>query len=248
MRLYFSLSFILLFCTLTAQHLPCWGCPTVSVHETLKAYHGFTLSFNAKTKLANWVCYTLNLKKITGLKVKRATKFKYDASIPGGTATHADYKKSGYDKGHLAPAADMAWSQESMNDCFYYSNIAPQYPECNRGIWKQIEEQVRRMALKSDSLVIFTGPVFNTHPDILGASKISVPLAFFKIIGLFDKAELKLFAVQIPNAHQFKSPKHYACSVEAIERQTGLLFFTNLGLQCRELKRNINLLSLYNEN
>lgn len=249
MRVFIGLISLLVFSNYYAQPLPCWGCPSVSAHESLKIYQGFTLSFNPSTKLANWVCYTLNPQKLSAPKVKRNNKFKPDFSLKGGTAKDADYKKSGFDKGHLAPAADMAWSQASMNDCFYYTNIAPQYPECNRGIWKKLEEQVRRLALICDSLIVFTGPVFNTHHQVLGISKIAIPSGFYKIIVLFYATDFKVYSVLIPNVKQFENFNRYACSLANIEKQTGLIFITNLNLPLlHDLKQNINLLSLYNAN
>ena len=157
---FFSMSWIVfqLF-SLQAQSY-CASCPKPQAHDELKAYHGFTLSFNSKTKLAAWVYYELVPDYINGPKVKRASKFLFDSGLKGGTARNTDYKKSGFDKGHLAPAADMAWSAESMHDCFYFSNIVPQRPECNRGIWKQLEENVRKIAKKTDTVKVFSGPVF----------------------------------------------------------------------------------------
>ena len=92
------------------------------------------------------------------------------------------FPKSGFDKGHLAPAADMAWSAESMHDCFYFSNIVPQRPECNRGIWKQLEENVRKIAKKTDTVKVFSGPVFEGPKKYLGPSAIELPSSFYKII------------------------------------------------------------------
>lgn len=249
MRIYICLIALLISCCAIAQQFPCWGCPSVSIHESLKAYQGFTLSFNPDTKIASWVFYTLNPAKISAPKVKRNTKFKPDYTLPGGTASHADYKKSGFDKGHLAPAADMAWSQASMNDCFYYSNIAPQYPECNRGIWKQIEDKVRTMARHCDSLMVFTGPVFKQSQHRLGLSNILIPQAYYKIIAVFTAGQINTYAVVIPNARQFITADHYACSITAIEQLTGLNFFLNVNRPyMQSLKQRINLLNSFYEN
>ena len=77
--------------------------------------------------------------------------------------TNKDYLKSGYDKGHLAPAADMKYSTTTMKESFYFSNMSPQKPEFNRGIWKELEEQVRNWAQIYDTVYIVTGPILSDN-------------------------------------------------------------------------------------
>lgn len=246
---FFSMSWIVfqLF-SLQAQSY-CASCPKPQAHDELKAYHGFTLSFNSKTKLATWVYYELVPNYVNGPKVKRASKFLFDSGFKEGTARNSDYKKSGFDKGHLAPAADMAWSAESMHDCFYFSNITPQRPECNRGIWKQLEEIVRKIAKKADTVKVFTGPVFNGTKQYLGSSAIEIPISFYKIIQVCYLNKITYYSLMIPNTNHYNSLNSYACTIDYIEAKTGLDFFKNLESKSENLiESRVNLLSLEYEN
>ena len=94
-----------------------------------------------------WVIYRLTKQQALTKAAKRDDNFKEDPSVPTGSATLADYRRSGYDRGHLAPAADMAYSRQTMEDSFFMSNMSPQRPAFNRGIWKDLEAQVRDFAI-----------------------------------------------------------------------------------------------------
>ena len=91
-----------------------------------------------------------------------------------------DYTRSGYDRGHLAPAGDMKWSAKAMRESFYLSNICPQKPKLNRGIWKDLEEQCRLWALDNGSLLIVTGPVITGDMKRLGKTGLRYPKPFIR--------------------------------------------------------------------
>jgi endonuclease G len=94
---------------------------------------------------------------------KRKDNFRSDPKVKTGSAALSDYKGSGYDRGHLAPAADFKWSATAMSESFYMSNMSPQVPGFNRGIWKNIESTVRNWAVENDEIYIVTGPVLILH-------------------------------------------------------------------------------------
>src|SRR5690606_14328696 len=106
---------------------------------------------------------------------KRTDNFRPDPKIASGTATNADYLRSGYDRGHLAPAADMGWSIASMSESFYFSNMSPQMPGFNRGIWSQLEKLMRTWAIEYGNIFLATGPVFSDSLPFIGANKVSIP-------------------------------------------------------------------------
>ena len=108
---------------------------------------GYSLEHNEKTEQSFWVAYELTKEEVSGT-VKRKDAFRSDPTISTGSAVLSDYKGSGYDRGHLAPAADMKWSKKVMSESFYMSNMSPQDPSFNRGIWKKLEEKVRDWLLK----------------------------------------------------------------------------------------------------
>lgn len=114
--------------------------------EQVIRHEGYTVSYNSDYKIANWVAYELTAEEAKSKKTERSNKFVPDPMVKGATATNEDYTRTGYDRGHMAPAGDMKWSAKAMRESFYFSNICPQKPALNRGIWKELEEQSRLWA------------------------------------------------------------------------------------------------------
>ncbi|GAH82191.1 unnamed protein product, partial [marine sediment metagenome] len=120
----------------------------------------YTLKYKEKYEQAEWVLYKLTAERVKG-SYKRTNDFRPDPMVKTGSATLSDYKGSGYDRGHLAPAGDMKWSTTAMSESFYMSNMSPQNPGFNRGIWKKLEGQVRTWATDNEEIYIVTGPVLS---------------------------------------------------------------------------------------
>lgn len=196
--------------------------PMLKCNENIIHYTGFSLSYNETYEQANWVAYELRAEETTST-IKRTNQFKPDTNIKTGSATHADYSKSGFDRGHLAPAGDMGWSVESMYDCFYYSNISPQLPGFNRGIWKKAEELTRRWARDYKRIYIVTGPVFTEDMPTIGPHKVAVPSYFYKVILDFDN--LKGLGFIIPNASSLAALQNYVVTIDSVEKLTNIDFF-----------------------
>ncbi|MFZ9657177.1 MAG: DNA/RNA non-specific endonuclease, partial [Crocinitomicaceae bacterium] len=152
----------------------CLACPSLHPGEIILSHTAYSFSYNEEHEQANWVAYLLT-KTHLGSGVERSDRFMEDPIVSTGTATNADYAKSGYDRGHLAPAADMSWSETVMQESFYYSNMSPQLPGFNRGIWKRLEEQVRTWAEFYDSIYVVTGPVLSPELPKIGPNQVSVP-------------------------------------------------------------------------
>ena len=159
---------------------------------------------------------------------KRTNKFRSDPEIPTGSATAADYRRSGYDRGHLAPAADMAFSGQTMADSFFFSNMSPQKPAFNRGIWKELESLVRCFAITERKIVVVTGPILPKEKTVtIGANQVTVPTHYYKVI--FDLTPpQKMIAFILPNEGSDKLLREFAVSVDAVEKATGLDFFSKL--------------------
>ena len=115
--------------------------PAYSQKDAIVEHEYYTLRYNEKTEQADWVAYTLKKVNLDNSKFKRTDNFREDPDVKTKSATLADYKGSGYDRGHLAPAADFAWTKNGMSESFYMSNMSPQQPDFNRGIWKKLEER-----------------------------------------------------------------------------------------------------------
>ena len=116
----------------------------------------YDLCYNFKYKLSKWTSYTLTDQMLKG-KTLRTNNFKPDPHLANAElpATSNDYKYSGYDRGHLVPAGDMKVNLKAMNESFYMTNMAPQLPSFNRGVWKKLENQVRRIAKEEKKIQFF---------------------------------------------------------------------------------------------
>ena len=186
---------------------------------------GFTLAYCEKHEQAAWVAYELTADEIAG-SVSRTDRFLEDPAITTGSATDSDYKGSGYDRGHLAPAADMKWSEEAMNASFYFSNMSPQVPAFNRGIWKRAEEQVRDWATQYGGVYIATGPVLNDILTKTGRNQVSVPAFYYKTV--MDKKMTKIITLLIPNKGSKADLQTFCISTDSLEKITGIDFFPKL--------------------
>lgn len=189
------------------------------------SHTGFSLLYNEELEQPYWVCYILTASKLKLKVVERSNKFTIDKEVATFSAKPDDYKHSGYDKGHLCPAANMKWSEQAMKECFYMSNMSPQVPGFNRGIWKKLEEKERDWAMENDSLVVITGPVFRGEPAYIGENKVGVPHYFYKIIADISYPDYKLIAFVMPNKDLKNSLNEYIVSVDSLESITHLDFF-----------------------
>ena len=123
------------------------------------------------------------------------------------------------------PAADMTWSEVALSESFYYSNMSPQHPSFNRGVWKRLESKVRSWCMESDSLFIITGPVVNTIFDVIGQNRIAVPCAYFKVIIRFKQNKKEGIAFLLPNTSSKETLESYVYSIDSLEHVVGIDFF-----------------------
>lgn len=157
------LALLLFFLTFSTSLFAQWEIPLIDEKSSLIYHQGFCLNYSEEHEQAIWVAYCLTPATLDP-QIKRKNLFRFDPSVSTGSATPNDYKKSGYDRGHLAPAADMKGNEIMLAQSFYMSNISPQLPQFNRGIWKRLEEWVRSQAQHYEELYIVTGPLF-TFPN-----------------------------------------------------------------------------------
>ncbi len=200
--------------------------PKFSDNQIIKHSY-FTLSYSEKDELADWVAYMICRKRMEG-KIKRSDKFVSDPLVLTQSAKPEDYRKTGYDRGHLAPAADMKFNEIAMKECFYMSNMSPQKPAFNRGIWKILEEQIRNWAVEFDTLYIITGGVLKNIDVKIGYNQVSVPKYYYKIILKYNFNEKKAIAFIMPNQKGEVPILNYAVTIDKIEEITGIDFFPEL--------------------
>ena len=128
----------------------------------------------------------------------------------------------------LAPAADMAFSVQTMADSFFMSNMSPQKPAFNRGIWKRLEEQVRQIAIREKAIYVVTGPILPKKKTVtIGANQVTVPTHYYKVI--FDLTPpRKMIGFILPNEGSDRPLEDFAVTVDVVEKATGLDFFSSL--------------------
>lgn len=208
----------------------------ISSGEIIKHTY-YSLAYSEENEQAFWVFYELTPELINGTQ-SRTDDFRADPMVSTGSASLADYSGSGYDRGHLCPAADMTLNKTSMSESFYLSNMSPQLAGFNRGIWSSLESQVRKWALEYSKLYVVTGPIFKDNIASIGANKVTVPGYYYKV--LFDGND-KMIGLIMPNASSSKSLNQFVVNVDKIEQETGIDFFSGLDDKLEnQLESNIN--------
>lgn len=200
-----------------------------SQNTEIQKHTGYTISYIEKYEQPEWVSYKLTRDMLSGSN-KRTDKFVADPLLPTGSAIAQDYKGSGYDKGHLCPAADMNSSPVFMKECFYMSNMSPQEPSFNRGIWSKLEKKVRDWADEDGLIYVVTGPIFSKGMSSIGSkNKIAVPMEFYKVILDYRPGHTaKAIGFILHNEGSKESLANFIVSVDSVEKRTGIDFFPHL--------------------
>lgn len=182
-------------------------------------------SYSSADRQSEWVVYYFSPAEVDG-EVERSNEFMPDPTI-ANSPTKLEYNQSGYDRGHMAPAADMKFTKVAMEECFYMTNMSPQEPAFNRGIWKDLEEDIRGWASKIDGIYIVTGALFEQDKRIRKA-KITIPSHFYKILYTPSEKAPRMVAFLLPNGEGSKPMCKYAVSVDDVEKRAGIDFFAQL--------------------
>lgn len=194
--------------------------------EQVIQHLGYTVSYNPDWLVPNWVAYELTNAETSG-EQERKNHFKPDPLVNGDPVVTGDYANSGYDRGHMAPAADMKWSKDAMRDCFYLTNICPQNQKLNREAWQALEEKTRAWAVRDGKLIVIVGPIVSNHPQRL-ASGIAIPEGFFKVLLATNVEPMRAIAFIYKNQSGQKNMSQQAVSIDSVEEITGLDFFSSL--------------------
>lgn len=205
----------------------------------------YVLSYNSKTKTANWVSWQLNRSWIGA--ADRQDNFRPDDALPDAwyKVRPNDYTGSGYDRGHIAPSADRTRNEADNSSTFLMTNMMPQVPELNRGVWGDLEEYCRELVQQGKELYIVAGPV-GSQGALGKKEKITVPAKTWKVILVLDRqglgmqgitADTRTIAVMMPNNASVKGRgwKSFRVSVARVERETGLNFLSNVPPQVQQV-------------
>lgn len=188
-------------------------------------YLGFEVLYNVENKIPHWVKYELTASETDGPYSRKDKEFRVDMSAGVPQADDFDYKRSGWSRGHMAPAADFKWNNGAMWDTFYYTNCCPQNQSLNAGQWGTLEKKVRLWANKFGRVDVVTGPIVGQNVyGTIGRNNIVVPDAFFKAI-LSDEQAIA-FVMFNHNANE--NLQKCAMSVDELEDITGYDFFSEL--------------------
>lgn len=199
-----------------------------SENGLLLEYTGFTVSFNTETKLPNWVAYELTAEETEG-QVKRNSNFFPDPELEAKQADNNDYRNTGWDRGHMAPAGDMKWSEQAMFESCYFTNICPQNKNLNGGDWRALEERCRTWAKKYGKVQIVCGPIIGEMENgTLGENKVAIPDAFYKVLLVKIAEGYEGIGFIFENKAGHKKLGEYSLSIDDVEIMTGLDFFHQL--------------------
>lgn len=225
-------TFLTLLFMMTARLLPApsglMELPAFEPEDPVYWYAGHALQYNNEARQADWVAYELTAEEVDTKVAKRQNKFLPDPNPNILSAENSDYYKSSFDRGHLAPSADMRFSIEAMRDCFYYSNISPQHPRLNRGIWLTLENKSRSWAKEFGAIFITAGPIFSHEDSSIGSNRVRVPIGFYKAILDYKSFPPKAIAFIFLNGESKKTLAEHSVSVDIAESITGLDFFSIL--------------------
>lgn len=201
---------------------------------------GYQLSYDGRIRGASWVYEELTTASLNGQIDRSHFDFMEDPRIPKFLrATKDDFKGSGFDRGHLRPAANAKSSQQAMLETFYLSNISPQHPQLNRKYWLKLEKHVRDSVKLYDVLYVITGPLFlprkaadgkwYVHYEVIGNNDVAVPTHYFKVLHGKKGRRITTEAFIIPNepvSNDFPL-KRFAVSLDKVEKAAGLVFKKN---------------------
>jgi endonuclease G len=189
----------------------------------------FRICYDFSLKSPAWTEYELRPEHLSASSPRRPS-FRRDPSIASPAASNADFRNSSYSRSHMIPAADFAWSEQAYNATFFLTNVVAQKQSVNAGLWRVLENRVRRIAASADSVLVFTGPLFDSKPlEFLAPGGVAIPACTYKVLLAVQGNRRFMFAAIIPNTGNPREPlNHFAVTVDEVERRTGLDFFSFL--------------------
>ncbi|KAI4895833.1 hypothetical protein NFI96_016985 [Prochilodus magdalenae] len=216
-----------------------YGFPSLS---NIKSRESYVTSYDPRSRTAAWVIEHLTPETLSGQSDRKLCDFKEDDSVHHyHRSTNGDYKGSGFDRGHLAAAANHKWSQKAMEDTFYLSNVAPQNPHLNQNAWNNLEKHCRSLTKQYHNVFVCSGPLYLPRQEldgkmyvkyqVIGKNHVAVPTHFFKVLILENRrGEVELRPYVMPNMPvDEKIPlERFLVPIESIERASGLLFVPNI--------------------
>ena len=204
------------------------GLPAPIDGEDIVCHEGYTAAYNHTTLCPDWVAWELTAEEADG-QLEGQYSFSRDPDVAFPKASREDYSNSGWDKGHMAPRADMKWSLRALEESYYFTNVCPQDHEMNSQAWRKIEELTRRLARHYGAVQVVCGPIFDsTNHRHIGPACVHVPDRFFKVLAINVGGDWHTVGFIVVNTPQSRSPRHYAVTVDSVEAVIGRDLFPSL--------------------
>ena len=183
----------------------------------------YAIHYRYDTKTAEYVVQRITMENISG-PAKRKDDFRPDPAVPKQHQSQlSDYAGNPFDRGHLSPGADNTQNALVMSESFFLTNMVPQVPNHNRGIWKQLETAVRGWVKEGRDIYVASGTIYAPGYQTIGANRVGIPTHIWKVV--VDRKNSKSIAFIFPNAPlPVKDLPKYAVSIGQVEQATGINF------------------------
>jgi endonuclease G len=213
--------------------LPDFALPAIRKGDEIVKHKNYTLRYEEDYEVPAWVVHKLRGEYTKGRASRGDNQFMPDRKVKNNSALSGDYSGTGFDRGHMVPAGDFKCCQELMTETFYMSNIAPQAPDFNRGIWENIESRIRGWSMRDEELFIVTGPVLRKGLPTIGRyNDVAIPEYFYKIVLFYQpnsEKSARAIAFLLPNEALFgKRMNNFVVPIDEVEKATGIDFFAKL--------------------
>lgn len=205
-----------------------FGWPDYATSEAIIERPYYTLRYNELHEQALWVAYTLRADSLTQEKLAINEEFRIDPRVRTGSASPQDYANSGYVMGQLAPVEGFHYDDFALSQSYYMSNVSPQKPAFNKGLWLDLARKTREWALANGEVQVVSGPLLTKNLSAIGENKVSVPESFYKIILTIQPSNIKAIAFLVPNDATDLPLQRYEISIDRLEEFTGLDFFPSI--------------------
>jgi endonuclease G len=206
------------------ENLAPYGFPQVRLNNVTEiCRRSYALLYDNNSRVSPWAIYILRSEYTLGC-FARNNNFLPDPLIRREyRSTIQDYRRTGFYMGHLVPNGDMNWNEQEQRDTFYMSNISPQHPNLNRGLWRELEYTVRYWALTRGPLVVITGNIYRNSEEHIGFNRVVVPTHIYKIITDVTKNETIAFLAE-NTRYLGNNIRQIQSTVSEISRLSGIRF------------------------
>jgi endonuclease G, mitochondrial len=219
------------------------GAGTSNFNNYLLSKLQYATSHNCSKRIPNWVSWQLNSSWLGN--APRQDNFRADTTLPSGCyrVVTSDYTGSGFDRGHMTPSADRTNTVANNSETFLMTNIIPQAPDNNQGVWARLEDYARTLVSGNDLYIISGaygtgGTGSNGFKSTISSNNIVVPARTWKIIVIVNSGgtassvttSTRVIAVDIPNTQGVRNAdwRNYRVTVDSIEAATGYNFLSNV--------------------